>query len=54
MILMSKCSICGRLLKKDWADKCFDCWKRTEFPANDIKDVMKRLGETTISGKKRV
>jgi hypothetical protein len=52
MIDMSKCVICGRLLNEAWKTKCWDCWKRTEFPKKDIKDIMSRLGENSIAGKK--
>jgi len=37
-----KCVICGRLLSKTWAIKCFDCYKKTEFEKKDIKELLKK------------
>jgi len=49
------CEICGTPLKSKeyWKTKCYSCYKKTELKgAKPISEVMRDLGETTVSGKK--
>jgi hypothetical protein len=50
-----KCSICGSQLKGHFYSNkplCYKCWKNQLTKRNSIKDVMSRLGENSIAGKK--
>lgn len=50
-----KCSICGSQLKGHFYSNkplCYKCWKNQMTKRNSIKDIMSRLGENAISGKK--
>jgi len=49
------CSVCGVELKSGFYSNkplCFRCWKNELRGRNNIKDIMARTGETSISGKK--
>ena len=51
-----KCSICGRELKGNFYSNkplCYSCWKNQLADRNSIKSIMSRLGENSVSGKKK-